>query len=223
MHQNHPKSDEIVGYITNYLKYIKEIQRDTNPTSEAYSKDAAVVRYWENLKKLFEDGWPSEEGMPLADGFWPCTNQGTGYKPPGTSTVQQPNQEDHEAQEELAARSRIYVGPARLREARSFVPTIDIKEGMPHYHEILIQWWRPVHRSSVASDAQRYPGCIENQCEWERDPLLPEEGDWQDANVCIFAWKSRAIGLKIKLPKKEREIALDAIAKVLASQNSEVA
>ncbi|KAL3675768.1 hypothetical protein R1sor_025716 [Riccia sorocarpa] len=136
MAKNHAAAEDIVSYLNAYLKHMKAIQEKTNPSNKCYESDQAIIDYWENIKSLFaaEEGWATNSGLPLQDGFWPRTNHGTGYKRPHDG-VQDSAQVDEdllarEAEEELVERNEIFVGNPSEMERERFVPLVDIEPGV---------------------------------------------------------------------------------------------
>ncbi|KAL3678715.1 hypothetical protein R1sor_021671 [Riccia sorocarpa] len=71
--------------------------------------------------------------------------------------------------------------------------------GDRNINKIPIQWWRPKHASSKASDEDRYAQCIQRDVVWEIDPGYTGR-HWIDADSCVYAWKSRAKKDKVHLP-----------------------
>ncbi|KAL3675287.1 hypothetical protein R1sor_025235 [Riccia sorocarpa] len=202
MAKTHAAAEDIISYLNAYLKHMKAIQEKTNPSNKCYETDQAIIDYWENIKSLFavEEGWATNSGLPLQDGFWPRTNHGTGYKRPHDG-VQDSAQVDEdllarEAEEELVERNEIFVGNPSEMERERFIPLVDIEPGVmllirpcdgfvvkdcfwmakavfgvirqrrpldpPNTYEVKVEWYRPKHRLSNATDAQRYSHCLRN-------------------------------------------------------------
>ncbi|KAL3696236.1 hypothetical protein R1sor_010312 [Riccia sorocarpa] len=111
--------------------------RKTSTSSESFALDQAIIKYWKNIKSVFEGAaWETYEGQPLKHGFWPRTNHGTGYQRPGEGNHQRDGQRlemDHlmkEAEEELLERNQLFVGHPSERERERFAPLLDIQVGV---------------------------------------------------------------------------------------------
>ncbi|KAL3675955.1 hypothetical protein R1sor_025903 [Riccia sorocarpa] len=60
-------------------------------------------------------------------------------------------------------------------------------------YEVKVEWYRPKHRLSNATDAQRYNQCLRNTQEWEKDPSpFEEEFLYVNASACVHQWKSKS-------------------------------
>ncbi|KAL3693005.1 hypothetical protein R1sor_006656 [Riccia sorocarpa] len=138
MFEKHANTEEISQYLKAYVKHIDSIQEKTDPTSDLHSMDQAIKVYWKNILKLLEEGWSSNKGKPLKEGFWPRTNHGTGYKRPsdmGDCTRLEQDLLEREADEERAERERPFVGSTVERGLDSFTPLLHIQVG----HMIIIR------------------------------------------------------------------------------------
>ncbi|KAL3696612.1 hypothetical protein R1sor_010688 [Riccia sorocarpa] len=138
MFEKHANTEEISQYLKAYVKHIDSIQEKTDPTSDLHSMDQTIKVYWKNILKLLEEGWSSNKGKPLKEGFWPHTNHGTGYKRPsdmGDCTRLEQDLLEREADEERAERERPFVGSTVKRGLDSFTPLLDIQVG----HMIIIR------------------------------------------------------------------------------------
>ncbi|KAL3682453.1 hypothetical protein R1sor_000475 [Riccia sorocarpa] len=87
--------------------------------------------------------------------------------------------------------------------------------GDRNINKIPIQWWRPKHASSKASDEDRYAQCIQRDVVLEIDPGYTGR-HWIDADSCVYAWKSRAKKDKVHLPKNVQDIALSVLESIHA-------
>ncbi|KAL3696280.1 hypothetical protein R1sor_010356 [Riccia sorocarpa] len=129
----HPKKGEIISFIKNYISYIDELQKKTDPTCDIYLQDQCLVEYWRRISKILEKGWEETDGAELKEGFWPATNHGTGHKLVAES-VNVANalngQMRQEAEEEIQAREEIFVGNASERKLANFVPLIHTVAGL---------------------------------------------------------------------------------------------
>ncbi|KAL3675719.1 hypothetical protein R1sor_025667 [Riccia sorocarpa] len=138
MFEKHANTEEISQYLKAYVKHIDSIQEKTDPTSDLHSMDQAIKVYWKNILKLLEEGWSSNKGKPLKEGFWARTNHGTWYKRPsdmGDCTRLEQDLLEREADEERAERERPFVGSTVERGLDSFTPLLDIQVG----HMIIIR------------------------------------------------------------------------------------
>ncbi|KAL3697553.1 hypothetical protein R1sor_011629 [Riccia sorocarpa] len=122
---------------------------------------------------------------------------------------------------EIEEREEIFVGKAAARKVANFVPLIDVAAGLMNINKIPIQWWRPKHASSKASDEDRYAQCIQRDVVWEIDPGYTGR-HWVDADSCVYAWKSRAKKDKVHLPKKQ-DIALFVLKSIHAEASRTLA
>ncbi|KAL3699131.1 hypothetical protein R1sor_017153 [Riccia sorocarpa] len=173
MAKNHVAAEDIVSYLNAYLKHMKAIQEKTNPSNKCYESDQAIINYWENIKSLFaaEEGWATNSGLPLQDGFWPRTNHGTGYKRPHDG-VQQSAQVDEdllarEAEEELVELNEIFVGNPSEMERERFVPLVDIE---PDASACVHQW-----KSKSRSEKLKIPESIVRIAREMLDRIAQEE------------------------------------------------
>ncbi|KAL3675577.1 hypothetical protein R1sor_025525 [Riccia sorocarpa] len=94
--------------------------------------------------------------------------------------------------------------------------------GDRNINKIPIQWWRPKHTSSKASDEDRYAQCIQRDVVWEIDPGYTGR-HWIDADSCVYAWKSRAKKDKVHLPKNVQDIALSVLESIHAEASKTLA
>ncbi|KAL3687115.1 hypothetical protein R1sor_013424 [Riccia sorocarpa] len=132
MFEKHANAKDISAYLKAYIKHIESIQKKTSSTSDLFSMDQAITDYWGKILKLLEDGWPSNKGNVLKEGFWPRTIHGTGYKRPSDvvhSVILEQDLLGREADEELAERERPFVGSILERDLESFTPVLDIHPG----------------------------------------------------------------------------------------------
>ncbi|KAL3697264.1 hypothetical protein R1sor_011340 [Riccia sorocarpa] len=83
MKTSHDNKEEIVSYLTAYVRHIRAIQEKTSPTNESHALDQAIIEYWQNVLSVIQgEDWEDTEGRPLKHGFWPRTNHGSGYQRP---------------------------------------------------------------------------------------------------------------------------------------------
>ena len=88
-----------------------------------------LLEYWEGVKKCFcvggSVGLAQVTSVPksLREGFWPCTNHGTGYKHRGEYNehlIETPQSDleglEQELREELQDREEIFVGAPQDKE-----------------------------------------------------------------------------------------------------------
>ncbi|KAL3683742.1 hypothetical protein R1sor_001764 [Riccia sorocarpa] len=79
-------------------------------------------------------------------------------------------------------------------------------------YEMKVEWYRPKHRLSNATDAQRYNQCLRNTQEWEKDPSpFEEEFLYVNASACVHQWKSKSRSEKLKIPESILRIARDML------------
>ncbi|KAL3682451.1 hypothetical protein R1sor_000473 [Riccia sorocarpa] len=82
-------------------------------------------------------------------------------------------------------------------------------------YEVKVEWYRPKHRLSNATDAQRYNQCLRNTQEWEKDPSpFEEEFLYVNANACVHQWKSKSRSEKLKIPESILRIARDMLDRI---------
>ncbi|KAL3687539.1 hypothetical protein R1sor_013848 [Riccia sorocarpa] len=82
-------------------------------------------------------------------------------------------------------------------------------------YEVKVEWYRPKHRSSNATDAQRYNQCLRNTQEWEKDPSPFEEDFlYVNASACVHQWKSKSRSKKLKIPESILKIARDMLDRI---------
>ncbi|KAL3699964.1 hypothetical protein R1sor_017986 [Riccia sorocarpa] len=82
-------------------------------------------------------------------------------------------------------------------------------------YEVNVEWYRPKHRSSNATDAQRHNQCLCNTQEWEKDhSSFEEEFLYVDASACVHQWKSKSRSDKLKIPKSILRIARDMLDRI---------
>ncbi|KAL3676513.1 hypothetical protein R1sor_026461 [Riccia sorocarpa] len=60
-----------------------------------------------------------------------------------------------------------------------------------HHGQFLVEWWRPKHRKSNATNKERYLNVLAGQKDWEKDPgyFTPE---WINATAAVYSWKYRS-------------------------------
>ncbi|KAL3679017.1 hypothetical protein R1sor_021973 [Riccia sorocarpa] len=60
-----------------------------------------------------------------------------------------------------------------------------------HHGQFLVEWWRPKHRKSNATNKERYLNVLAGQKDWEKDPgyFTPE---WINATAVVYSWKYRS-------------------------------
>ncbi|KAL3675182.1 hypothetical protein R1sor_025130 [Riccia sorocarpa] len=76
------------------------------------------------------------------------------------------------------------------------------------FNQLQVEWYRPKHRLSNASEEQRYALCMRSTQEWEKDPAPYEEDfTFVDASACIYCWTSRSKTDKLRLTAKGLEVA----------------
>lgn len=80
MAPNLANAEDILTFLKAYTRYVAAIQDKTDPNSDLYHIDQDIREYWECVMKLLEEGWSTNEGQPLRQGFWPKTNHGTGLR-----------------------------------------------------------------------------------------------------------------------------------------------
>ncbi|KAL3694457.1 hypothetical protein R1sor_008108 [Riccia sorocarpa] len=82
----------------------------------------------------------------------------------------------------------------------------------PNTYEVKVEWYRPKHRLSNATDAQRYSHCLRNTQEWEKE-LTPFESEYffVDASACVHQWKSKSRSEKLKIPESIVRIAREML------------
>ncbi|KAL3684328.1 hypothetical protein R1sor_002350 [Riccia sorocarpa] len=82
-------------------------------------------------------------------------------------------------------------------------------------YEVKVEWYRPKHRLSNATDAQRYNQCLLNTQEWEKDPSpFEEEFLYVNASACVHQWKSKSRSEKLKIPESILRIARDMLDRI---------
>ncbi|KAL3701092.1 hypothetical protein R1sor_019114 [Riccia sorocarpa] len=82
-------------------------------------------------------------------------------------------------------------------------------------YEVKVEWYRPKHRLSNATDAQRYNQCLRNTQEWEKDPSpFEEEFLYVNASACVHQWKSKSRSEKLKIPESILRIARDMLDRI---------
>ncbi|KAL3696044.1 hypothetical protein R1sor_010120 [Riccia sorocarpa] len=188
----HCKQGEVLGFIT--IKYKEEMLKTTDPSSSHHIDDTCLVEYWKKVSEILGKDLIVGGGNTLMDGFWPITDYGNGQREMNGST---PNNDvlalvlHPEMKAEIQKKEEIFVGDAAARNLANFVPLIDVAAGLININKIPIQWWRPKHASSKASDEDRYTQCIQRDVVWEIDPGYTGR-HWIDADSCVYAWKSRA-------------------------------
>ncbi|KAL3702388.1 hypothetical protein R1sor_020410 [Riccia sorocarpa] len=128
----HPKQGEIQGFIRNYIKYKKDMQEKTDPTTEVYSHNKCLVEYWTRISSILTKGWKEVDGGLLKEGFWPVSDHGTGHISHGYSQDEThvPLTQRQEVEDEIQAREEIFVGQATERKLANLVPFIDILSGL---------------------------------------------------------------------------------------------
>ncbi|KAL3680697.1 hypothetical protein R1sor_023653 [Riccia sorocarpa] len=69
-----------------------------------------------------------------------------------------------------------------------------------HHGQFLVEWWRPKHRKSNATNKERYLNVLAGQKDWEKDPgyFTPE---WINATAAVYFWKYRS---KESVPQNAR-------------------
>ncbi|KAL3696500.1 hypothetical protein R1sor_010576 [Riccia sorocarpa] len=60
-----------------------------------------------------------------------------------------------------------------------------------HHGQFLVEWWRPKHRKSNATNKERYLNVLAGQKDWEKDLgyFTPE---WINATAAVYSWKYRS-------------------------------
>ncbi|KAL3683360.1 hypothetical protein R1sor_001382 [Riccia sorocarpa] len=82
-------------------------------------------------------------------------------------------------------------------------------------YEVKVEWYRPKHRLSNATDAQRYNQCLRNTQEWEKDPSpFEEEFLYVNASACVHQWKSKSRSEKLKIPESILRITRDMLDRI---------
>ncbi|KAL3697397.1 hypothetical protein R1sor_011473 [Riccia sorocarpa] len=82
-------------------------------------------------------------------------------------------------------------------------------------YEVKVEWCRPKHRLSNATDAQRYNQCLRNTQEWEKDPSpFEKEFLYVNASACVHQWKSKSRSEKLKIPESILRIARDMLDRI---------
>ncbi|KAL3675495.1 hypothetical protein R1sor_025443 [Riccia sorocarpa] len=186
---SHPRLGEISPFISNLTDFLRTTYRDT--TSEAYRKYSPVISYWKKVQENITSIQALEDET-LQNGFWPQTNQDTGYKPTGLPQDATQNGRDDtvvvltndDFQKEVPR--VVWLGRAIGAVVRE---TSDERHG-----QFLIEWWRPRHRKSTnATNQERYTDILIGQKDWEKDPgyFTPE---WINATAAIYSWKYRSKG-----------------------------
>ncbi|KAL3690511.1 hypothetical protein R1sor_016820 [Riccia sorocarpa] len=132
---SHPRLGEISPFISNLTDFLRTTYRDT--TSEGYRKYSPVISYWKKVQKNITSIQALEDET-IQNGFWPQTNQGTGYKPTGLpqdatdngrdDTVVVLDELERELQHENNLMLEAYVGDPADRPKRAFIPLEDITE-----------------------------------------------------------------------------------------------
>ncbi|KAL3697304.1 hypothetical protein R1sor_011380 [Riccia sorocarpa] len=77
---SHPRLGEISPFISNLTNFLRTTYPNT--TSEGYRKYSPIISYWEKVQENITSIQALEDET-LQNGFWPQTNQGTGYKRTG--------------------------------------------------------------------------------------------------------------------------------------------
>jgi len=98
-----------------------------------------LIEYWRKVAKILSNPLSSESetSQPLANGFWPRTNHGTGYKvdlgtfeETGWKATSDIIEIENELENEIEEGQMAFVGPSSERESDRFVPLQDIVEGV---------------------------------------------------------------------------------------------
>ncbi|KAL3691706.1 hypothetical protein R1sor_005357 [Riccia sorocarpa] len=163
----HSKQGEVLGFIKNYIKYKEEMLETTDPSSSHHMDDTCLVDYWKKVSEILGKDLTVAGGNTLVEGFWPITDYGSGH--------------------------RATTGSTPSNDALALVLHAEMEAEIEerNINKIPIQWWRPKHASSKASDEDRYAQCIQRDVVWEIDPGYTGR-HWVDADSCVYAWKSRA-------------------------------
>ncbi|KAL3682179.1 hypothetical protein R1sor_000201 [Riccia sorocarpa] len=111
---------------------------DWSDVTNAVGKYSPVISYWKKVQENITSIQALEDEN-LQNGFWPQTNQGTGYKPTGLPQDATQNGRDDtmvvldELERELQDKNNLmlepYVGDPSDRPKRAFIPLEDITEG----------------------------------------------------------------------------------------------
>lgn len=132
----HKRALEIIPYLNHYIGWLKSTWKDEE--SEGHRQMVPLLSYWETIRHLLSNALcNSTEPGVLAQGFWPRTNHGTGFKAPlqceevreDTTNDAELVQLQNELTEELLERDQIFVGDPREKEKYRFIPLEDIKCG----------------------------------------------------------------------------------------------
>ncbi|KAL3694902.1 hypothetical protein R1sor_008553 [Riccia sorocarpa] len=60
-----------------------------------------------------------------------------------------------------------------------------------HHGQFLVEWWRPKHRKSNATNKERYLNVLAGLKDWEKDPGYFAL-EWINANAAVYSWKYRS-------------------------------
>ncbi|KAL3675393.1 hypothetical protein R1sor_025341 [Riccia sorocarpa] len=219
MAKNHAAAEDIVSYLNAYLKHMKAIQEKTNPSNKCYESDQAITttgrtsNRYSLQKRVDEDllAREAEEKLVERNEIFvgnPSEMERERFVPlvdiePGVMLLIRPC-------DGFVVKDCFWVAKAVsgvIRQRRPLDP--------PNTYEVKVEWYRPKHRLSNATDAQRYSHCLRNTQEWEKD-LTPFESEYffEDASACVHQWKSKSRSEKLKIPESIARIAREMLDRI---------
>ncbi|KAL3699375.1 hypothetical protein R1sor_017397 [Riccia sorocarpa] len=127
------KEMEVSSFIRNYIKHKEELHTGTDPNTNVFAEDEYLIQYWKNVADVIQAGWRFDEESEFQDAFWLITDYGTSHQVPSQTSTDPSNSMGNtcrEAEEELQTRDEIFVGEAAARSLATFVPIIDVTDGL---------------------------------------------------------------------------------------------
>ncbi|KAL3695807.1 hypothetical protein R1sor_009883 [Riccia sorocarpa] len=84
-----------------------------------------------------------------------------------------------------------YVGDPANRPKRPSYGAVVREIDDEHHGQFLVEWWRPKHQKSNATNKERYLNVLAGQKDWEKDPgyFTPE---WINATAAVYSWKYKS-------------------------------
>ncbi|KAL3679480.1 hypothetical protein R1sor_022436 [Riccia sorocarpa] len=207
---SHPRISEVSPFIDNLTNHLQDTFRD--PTSIGYRRYNPVISYWKKtnhgtgftLDQRQQDATRDgpEDDIIVVDELQQELHQennlmlqpyvGDPAKRPSRSFI---------PLEDITEGNFVILRPDDAFEAEiprmiwlgramgGVVREIDDE----HHGQFLVEWWRPKHRKSNATNKERYLNVLAGLKDWEKDPgyFTPE---WINATADVYSWKYRSKG-----------------------------